>query len=282
MTAFLHAVRIWLLDSKDRPICPATGVIIEDGDGVFLYTCWHVVTGINFLDLKVPHNAWPPSRRKIKYQTQAIETPNPAVVTFGGGVDRVVPLYRENDGTFIPLWQQERNSIACPDLAHVGLKVPKFFDLVRIPIQIEQAEEARISIPRSAISKNMIGPSGKVIVVGYPYGYSIRGARWPHPVHIMRFVAAEMSDTLTMLLDAEAAPGMSGAPVFIESKHPLPGGNQWDLLGVYTGAVFADAEHLQQLQPSEGRPPSNDRRAALGVVCSLHLAEAIGGLGKSS
>jgi hypothetical protein len=45
----MKAVRLETLDEQQRLLSRATGFFVKESDGTFLYTCWHVVTGIDFL-----------------------------------------------------------------------------------------------------------------------------------------------------------------------------------------------------------------------------------------
>ena len=42
------AVRLETLDERKTILGRATGFLVRDADGLFLYSCWHVVTGVDF------------------------------------------------------------------------------------------------------------------------------------------------------------------------------------------------------------------------------------------
>jgi hypothetical protein len=47
----MKAVRLETFNKERKPLTRASGFLIRETDGLFLYTCWHVVTGIDFLNL---------------------------------------------------------------------------------------------------------------------------------------------------------------------------------------------------------------------------------------
>jgi len=58
----LQAVRLESLDSE-KSARPGSGLVCKEDDGLYLYTCWHVASGIDMYDLKVPHR--PPKRTTL-------------------------------------------------------------------------------------------------------------------------------------------------------------------------------------------------------------------------
>lgn len=104
----------------------------------------------------------------------------------------------------------------------------------------------------------MIIPSDKMLVAGYPYGFSANGQSQPTPVVLKRFVAAvNVPDRRRQyLLESIGGAGMSGGPVFVEI------GTDVLLVGLYTGLVYPD--YLS---------PAPQLTTALGTVAdiSFHL-----------
>jgi hypothetical protein len=63
MSIIYKAARIMALDGEERPVSPVSGFFLDSGDGqIRLYTCWHVVTGIDYHELNVTAKSWPPRR----------------------------------------------------------------------------------------------------------------------------------------------------------------------------------------------------------------------------
>lgn len=104
-----------------------------------------------------------------------------------------------------------------------------------------------------------IVPGDKCLIVGFPYGYSAFGEKQPTPVVLTRFAASDkiLDRPQSFLLESIGAPGMSGAPVFVERQDGL------SLIGIYTGAVF----------PSGSRSTLEEQQRVtdLGAVSNLLL-----------
>jgi hypothetical protein len=253
----LKAVRLETFDQEKRLLTRASGFLIRESDGLFLYTCWHVITGVEFLQ---PNPKTPPKRRAfIKLYSQDVQVRQPGVQAIGGGHTVELNLY---DGAGRPQWQQDPNEREQLDLQAIGIRVPKFFDLVRLPINLDPQVGEVVAFQKSDIFANIADAGTDVAIVGYPYGYSAVDATTPEPVFLKRSIASNRTANIgNTLLDGGAAPGMSGAPVIL--KHE----GRWWLLGMYTGVIFPDHQH-----GPEG--PDNDRRAALGLMANVHIARA--------
>jgi hypothetical protein len=95
----LKAVRLETFDKDKRLLKRASGFLVKESDGLFLYTCWHVVTGVDFLQ---PNPLSPPRRRAfIKVYCQNVQEPQAGVRTIGGGYSLELALYDELD---LPRW----------------------------------------------------------------------------------------------------------------------------------------------------------------------------------
>ncbi|MCA9233620.1 MAG: hypothetical protein KDA57_23470, partial [Planctomycetales bacterium] len=79
----LSAVLIQALDASGKPIRGATasGFLRREGESVFLYTCWHVVTELNPNQLKVPLQL--PERRSLGVTMTMISPETAALQTIG-------------------------------------------------------------------------------------------------------------------------------------------------------------------------------------------------------
>jgi hypothetical protein len=246
----MKAVHVWSLDDQMRDRRTASGFIRREQDGLFLYTCWHVVTRIDPTTLKLPPIWNRPVTLRVRLQ--AARSPSPGSTIIGGLREIDVPLYQADSIT--PLWAQDRQEIPNADLNGAGLRVPFWHDAVkvRLPDELEIGEPQLVDglIP---YTPQILGPGDKVLVVGYPYGYSVFGPEQPTPIVLTRFIAAGGLRTRhrTILLDAGGAEGMSGGPVFLERDSTL------HLIGLYTGVVYPD----ERVNPV----------TALGTSCELSL-----------
>jgi hypothetical protein len=144
--------------------------------------------------------------------------------------------------------------------------VPRFFDVVRIPVTFEEQVRDVVEFQKTDIFAKLADAGTDVHIVRNPYGYSAMDVATPGPVFLKRAIAANRTTSPGyMLLDGGATPGMSGAPVIV--KHH----GRWWLIGMYTGVIFPDYQHGSQR-------PDNDRSAALGMMAPIFLARAFMGL----
>jgi len=253
------AVLIRCLDENREPIpnTTGTGFIRDEEDGLFLYTCWHLVTGLNPHNLEVPHR--PPDRRYLEILLQKAQTRQPGVTAIGGLQTHIVALYDTSSEPHVPAWYQDEEDVPNADLNQIGIHVPFWHDAVKIPLPKEVRVDKMQYIEQSQLlvsPTTLPFPGEKVFVVGFPYGFSALGSRQPTPVTLTRFIAAtRVEDRRTdMLLESIGAPGMSGGPVFAIRKESVY------LLGMYTGLIFPDY-----------RIGKNERDTALGTCVNMML-----------
>ncbi len=249
----LKAVHIQTLNSLKQPEKNATGFIVRQEGKLYLYTCWHVVSGYNFHDLKLPLQI--PDRAFLNLTLQEATT-NQLSRLISGKQTITLPLRAGNKR----LWQQDPEDTPHPDLNEIGLYVPKRHDAVRICLEglldPDRIAEEQI-IDEKYLSENFVCAGHKVLIVGYPYGFSTRGLEEPTPVVLTRFVAAMGTPNRKgeFLIDAPCAQGMSGAPVFIEAENELMA------IGIYTGSIYPDYELNQ-----------NEKTTALGSFCLISIS----------
>ena len=259
------AVRLQALDLDEKPILGvvASGFIRNMGDQLYLYTCWHVVTGFDPYAIEVGFEL--PARRHLQVTLQAADKNHPGVEVVGGAQSLHLPLYEEVGNSLIPLWEQDDQHISHALLNKVNIFVPFWHDVVRIKLPADIVlSDMQFIDKKQFFMGNMalIAPGDKCLIVGYPYGYSAFGLRQPTPVALTRFIASDRIEGRhrQLLIDGIAAPGMSGGPVFIERENDLL------LLGVYTGSIYPD--HMRN---------TSEKVTALGTVAdlSLHLWDAL-------
>ena len=251
------AVRLEMLDEQKKILRRATGFLVRDADGLFLYTCWHVVTGVNFFN-PYPKER-PIARRFMKLSCQDVVIRAPGVQSIGGTHSIEVGLY---DSSGNPKWHQEPNDLEQPDLRAIDIRVPKFVDMVRIPVEFNDQVASNVEFKTNDILSVWLQAGRDVMILGYPYGYSAMGPDTPSPIFLKRMVASTMTEHAgRTLLDGVAAPGMSGSPVVAYRD------GRWWLWGMYTGGIFPDHQHGPER-------PENDRRAALGTMVQVHVGRA--------
>jgi hypothetical protein len=250
------AVLIRCLDEHRQHINNATGFIRREQGKLWLYTCWHVVTGYDRNDLKVGNKL--PNRVFLEIAMQDAQERQPGVEAVGGLQSLVVPLYDTTTKPRTALWYQDKRHVPHADLNAVKLFIPFWHDAVKLPLP-DGARTSTVQI----IEENEFFPANtlltvgdKLYVVGFPYGYSSVGAQQPTPVVLTRFVAATRigGRNQEILLESAGAPGMSGGPVLVERDSGI------HLIGMYTGLLYPD--HATQ---------SNEKVTALGTCSNMSL-----------
>lgn len=245
------AVLIQCLDQDKEPIneACASGCIIKEENGYFLYTCWHVVTGYNPNELKVKN---PPDRKFLHVSFQGYGQRQPGIDVIGGLQTITLPLYDDSVPHPFPMWYQDEQDIPHPDLNAINLKIPFWHDAIKLPLPVNLniSDMQVINKENLFMSPTILAnPGGKVLVVGYPYGFSALGKGQPTPIVLTRFIAATNIEgrQREFLLESIGAPGMSGGPVFIERNKELK------LLGFYTGLLYPDyVVHKSELYTALG------------------------------
>jgi hypothetical protein len=230
------AVLLQCLDETLQPLpkTTATGFIRRERNDLYLYTCWHVVTGYNKNDLKVLR---PPKRIFLQIQMQDAQSRSPGVTSIGGLQSVTVPLYDSVELPRKPLWLQDKRHIPHPDLNAINLYVPFWHDVVKIclPTTIRCSD---LQITDNAIfpGNTLLVPGDKLYLVGFPYGFSAQGSEQPTPVVLTRYAASVnvTNRRREILLESAGAPGMSGGPVFVDR------GEEISLFGLYTGLLYPD------------------------------------------
>jgi hypothetical protein len=284
-----RCVKLQLLDEDDNVETNASGFILQGSAGFDLYTCWHVVTGIDPRTLLFRS---PPTRRKVRILSTSIRREANGM-SFGGIHEKTVALYSA-DGT--PRWAQEKRERPQADLNSIGLRVPLVYDAVRLPIgSLSALQQTYVAIPQSMIwrsdpkqvqqlrdharsvgedpssidpAKMLLTPgvADRMFVVGFPYGYSARPG-FIDPMFLTRFVAhiGLGPNHGLVFLDNAAAPGMSGGPVWVPHSR-----TEASLAGLYVGSIFPDyqARETESAHTTSSRR-ENDRHAAIGVYVSL-------------
>jgi hypothetical protein len=262
-------VRIEILDQGGGPVmlapengkgggpAVASGFLLRDEGATYLYTCWHVVTGISLTNPVLPGASVMQRRSRLKVSMQANDFKmGGAVVTTGGTETFEIDLYDTSGQSQGPLWEQDEQSNPNANLAMANLNEPFWHDIVRIRLPDEVKTSTIQNLAPQDVWPHMIAPGDPLLLVGYPYGYSAKLLS-PTPIVLKRNVAAIQRDSprREILIDGVGAAGMSGGPVFCEHEDRLY------LFGVYTGIIYPDA--------AEGVSP--ERTTALGTVCQMNL-----------
>jgi hypothetical protein len=262
-----RAVRIEILDQLGQSVmvtprngerrgpAVASGFLLRDDAELYLYTCWHVVTGIELANPVLPGTNQ--RRSRLKVSMQRTEKFKGAVVSVDGADSFDVELYEKSgEEAFLPRWEQDQLSVSNSSLAMANLVQPFWHDIVRIRLPAGVVASSTPVLSRLDLWPELIAPADPLMLVGYPYGFSARQLS-PTPIVVKRHVAAISRDGARreILIDGAGAPGMSGGPVFYEW------GDRIYLFGMYVGVIFPEAA-------PENEP---ERTGALGIVCPMNL-----------
>jgi hypothetical protein len=267
MTLALAAVQLQCLDRNKTPLARTigSGFIRREADRLFLYTCWHLVSGFDPYDLRF-EPGWP-KRRYLQIALPVAAQRQPGVEAIGGVQTHVLPLYDGESCEGRPLWLQDDRHIPDEDLNDRGLFVPFLHDVVKLELPPTLPVSKLQIIDEKFVSKgdmDILVPGDKCVVVGFPYGYSVMGSACPIPIALTRFVAGGhvIGRGRQFLLGNAGAPGMSGGPVYLERQDHL------FLWGIYTGAIYPDNVERDDLDNAFGR---SEKTTALGTVSDLTL-----------
>jgi hypothetical protein len=235
------AVMVHCLDEGRNEIegAYASGFILKERDELFVYTCWHVVTGLDMHQLPMNYKA--SNRRALRISLQnAVEQPTEASVhTFVVDGLRTfdLPLYKSSHGVDVPLWHQDSLDRST-DLDSVKVVVPNRYDAIKLPLPESFNTSSLHIVEEADLNKGLIFPGDRIYIVGFPHKFSTRGEDQPIPVVLTRFVAGtQIKDRIgEFLLDGVGAPGMSGGPAYIERD------GQLFLVGLYKGTIYTAGE----------------------------------------
>ncbi len=235
------AVMVHCLDDKGGKIdgAYASGFVLREQEGLFLYTCWHVVSGFDMHAL--PMNYAAPKRRALRISLQnAAEQPTggPLRAFVVDGLRTVdLALYEIHDSEDVPLWYQDPVEQGT-DPNVVKVAVPNRHDAVklRLPESFETSPLHIVEVDQ--LNKGLVFPGDRIYIVGFPYNFSTRGEDQPIPVVLTRFIAGTQIKGRIgeFLLDGVGAPGMSGGPAFVERD------GQLFLVGLYKGTSYTAGE----------------------------------------
>lgn len=248
----LKAMRIQCLDAERNEIKGAngTGFIVINGDARYLYTCWHLVTGFGFRQIKVGLNHTTRSSLRV-----FVRTNDGRGTVSGGEIPFEIPLFSENDQG-VPLWEQSPIVRPHSTINAANIAVPHSLDVVRIPLPSEMpltSMQVIFADEFQEIERSM-RVCEELFIVGYPYGYSAL-PETPSPIVLPRRVASDatFNRDLFSIIDRPCAPGMSGSPVFANRQ------GYACLVGVYSGLIYPDFGIDQ-----------NTPHTALGIVEDLY------------
>jgi len=266
------AVKLQCLDKNKDYVASATGFFLRRSGNLYLYTCWHVVTGIeSWQPLQFSRAVEQKKRRFLTVCSQNVtklvtNTGQPAGESIGGKREFHLPLY---DAYESPTWHQDKRDVPHEDLNAIKIRVPFWHDAVAFPLSPDQPisplqviDEEHFfrhtkSLGAGRFQGRSYSPGDRVFIVGYPYGFSTAGDLQPEAIVLVRHVASMRLRYAGLhgrqvLLDGPGAPGMSGSPVFVETDRGL------ELIGAYTHVIYPD-------NPG-GKA---EKTTALGVVTEL-------------
>ena len=253
-------VKLAAIDEHGNPVTKnggqrvGSGLLMRHETGLHLYTCWHVVTGLDWRDPILP--ATGEQRTFFLDMTFQDASPEGATLESIGGSRTVrLRLYESTEIPWRPLWQQPRVSRSCPNIERDGLRAPRLHDVVRLQVSEENlfVSETLQVFGEGDIWRDLVAPGDMLRVLGFPYGFS-GSNRHVQGLMLTRFATQmEFSEQLDgPFLDSPCAPGMSGGPVLIEM------GSHVFIAGIYTGSRYPDGVRAE-------------KTTALGTFCPFTL-----------
>ena len=183
-----------------------------------------------------------PDRMHLRVTLQDTDFSNPHIQIIGENQSVDIPLYEKIDHKTSlrfpckPCWYQDKQDIPQLDLNEIGIRVPYWHDAVKIslPNNLNVSDMQVIEDRHWFLEGLSVGD--RVLIVGFPYGYSPIGMKQPTSIVLTRYIAATQIEGRhkEILLDGMGAPGMSGDPVFVETTNGI------FLAGIYTGMIYPD------------------------------------------
>lgn len=213
-----------------------TGFFVKGGEGIFLVTNWHVVTG------RDPVTGDPVGNCAASPSFIEVDLHNPDDLR--APATHRYPLY-DKDG---PIWFTHPKLGNAVDV--VALKVGIGGNWARFSDRVVQIEpySLTVDIPMR------FEPTSEVSIIGYPYGRRSTGSLgiWTRGT-IASEPDLDFDDQPIVLIDAASREGQSGSPVIaFRSTHSLVhysnGGSSildqpvWELLGVYSGRISKESD----------------------------------------
>lgn len=224
----------------------ASGFILKEQDALYLYTCWHVITGIDMHHLENKVYNFERLALRISIQTaEEQETGGKLQAYIIDGLTNIdIQLYeKKKDASYNPLWQQQPNStrlvyLESEDSERLEIPVPDTLDAIKLRLPVTFQTSGIHLIEQDDLWKNLVFSGERVYIVGYPYKFSAKGSQQPLAIVLTRFIAGTSIEGRLgeILLDGTGAGGMSGSPVFVEKDENIY------LLGLYTGIIFTSTE----------------------------------------
>lgn len=249
--------RLEALDEQGRTLGWGSGFFIEERDFLSLYTCWHVVTGIDAHQLPSPHK-FPPVRAQLRVHTLGVSDRGAGLRTIGGLVTFSIDLFKGNGERN---WFQGKPQ----HVDDTGKLSPPEYDCVRIDVSAFRDKVPHFLKPDDD-QKRLLKIHEDAYIVGYPYGFSANIVG-PDPVFLRRNQVSNWPTQSYFLLNAPGARGMSGGPIVTFYE------NEWRLRGIYNGALFPEATYFaDQLEENGG-----ESRLPLGkYIPSFALRRIVG------
>lgn len=209
------------------PLSKATGFIVQWGEGVYLITNWHVVSGRDS-DSNQPLSptAGIPDTINIVHHSSK---------KLGEWVIKKENLYKEGNPRWLEHIDGQRIDVVALPLEELG------GDINTYPFDLRLADVDMILEPAMPVS-----------IIGFPYGLSTAGG-WPiwKTGHIASDPDLDYDGRPAFLIDVTARSGMSGSPVVLRLRGGyrtskayvmMDSGPKTRFIGVYSGRIHHESE----------------------------------------
>lgn len=211
-----------------NPLSRATGFIVEWGDGVYLITTWHVVSGRDpdTNQALSPTAGIPDSISIVHHSSKKL----------GEWIIKREWLYRDGKPRWFEHIDGQRIDVVALPLEELG------DDVNTHPFDLSLADVDMILEPAMPVS-----------IIGFPYGLATAGA-WPiwKTGHIASDPDLDYDGRPAFLIDATTRSGMSGSPVILRLRGGyrtsqnayvmMDGGPRTRFIGVYSGRIHGESE----------------------------------------
>lgn len=244
------------LNLKDEQVSQGTGFFYQsiEKELCFLVTNYHVVTGNG------PQSQESPKGDSISFKIRD---------KTGSSKTIKIPLFQNGK----PTWLQHASEVNA--------------DIAVIPLFGDHIKDCEFEVLNSRVKNDNVykGPTARVTLIGYPYGF--HDAANMLPIWKTGSVASEpeydFNGEKTIVLDISAFPGMSGSPAMIVAKGSygdkngnMYAGNAYHFLGIYASMNMFNSElNLEQVSNDAKKFVKHTESLQLGVIWKASLINDI-------